>query len=153
MQQTPDDDKTIIGRTEVVDFPQLGLAGISARVDTGALTSCIHCADVQIVEIGGNEVVAFTLLDPDHGEYTGRILYADEFATKVIRSSNGQEEERFVITSDIVVAGHTLHTEFTLADREHMSYPVLLGRRLLRGRFLVDVAIAGTTEADEAPFT
>ena len=58
-----------------------------------------------------------------------------------MRSSNGEEQERHVIETDVVVNGRTLRTEFTLADREAMTFPVLLGRRLLRGKFMVDVSL------------
>ena len=135
-------EKLIVGRTEPVDLPEFGLMGLAAKVDTGARTSSIHCKDVELVTRDGEQQIAFTLLDPDHPEYTGTRLYAHEFTTKVIRSSMGEEQERYVIESDIVVAGRTVRTEFTLADREAMNYPVLLGRRLLRGNFLVDVGIS-----------
>ena len=56
------------------------------------------------------------------------------------------QQERHVIAADLVIAGRTLRTEFTLADREPMRYPVLLGRRLLRKNFLVDVSIRRATD-------
>ena len=139
----PRPDKLVIGRTVAVDFPQLGLESIAAKVDTGAMTSSIHCKDIELVRHPLGEQVAFTLLDPDHPEYTGRRLHAPDFTTKKIRSSFGNEQERYVIKSDLIVAGRRLTTEFTLADRESMVYPVLLGRRLLRGNFVVDVEVVG----------
>jgi hypothetical protein len=57
-----------------------------------------------------------------------------------VRSSNGEVQERHVVETDVVIAGRSLRTAFTLADREAMNFPVLLGRRLLRGNFLVDVS-------------
>jgi hypothetical protein len=57
-----------------------------------------------------------------------------------VRSSNGEVQERHVIEADVIIAGRTIRTKFNLADREAMNYPVLLGRRLLKGNFLVDVA-------------
>ena len=58
----------------------------------------------------------------------------------MIRNSFGVSEKRFVIKTHIIVFGRTIQTEFTLADRENLKNPVLLGRKLLRNRFIVDVS-------------
>lgn len=135
-------DKLIIGRVERVDFPRFGLIGLEAKVDTGARTSSIHCADVEVEREheDGSQNISFTLLDPEHPDYNGRRFKARRVGVRTVRSSNGEEQERHVVEADVVIAGRTIRTEFTLADREAMAYPVLLGRRLLRGNFLVDVA-------------
>lgn len=137
-----DSDKRIIGRVERVDLPLFGLTGLEAKVDTGARTSSIHCADVQIESEheDGSQTISFTLLDPEHPDYNGRTFRARRVDTRTVRSSNGEEQTRHVVEVDLVIAGRTIRTEFTLADREAMNYPVLLGRRLLRGNFLVDVS-------------
>jgi hypothetical protein len=142
------DDKLVIGRVERVDFPRFGLIGLEAKIDTGALTSSIHCADVQVEaeDDDGMRVISFTLLDPEHPDYNGRRFRSRKVGTRVVRSSNGEEQERHVIAADLVIAGRTIRTEFTLADREPMRYPVLLGRRLLRRNFLVDVSIRRATD-------
>jgi hypothetical protein len=143
-------DKQVIGRAELVDLPELHLSAIPARVDTGALTCSIHCHDIEVVGApDGSEHIRFTLLDPAHPDFTGMRLEAAEFSRKVIRSSMGEEQERFAIRTVVVLGGRRLRTEFTLADRENMSYSVLLGRRVLRGRFLVDVSIAGDASPAE----
>ena len=138
----------IIGRVELVDFPRFGLTGLEAKVDTGARTSSIHCTDVRVEREldDGRRHISFTLLDPEHPDFNGRRLRARRVETRVVRSSNGDEQERHVIETDVIVAGQTLRTQFTLADREAMNYPVLLGRRLLHGAFLVDVARRGSSE-------
>ncbi|MCW2950792.1 MAG: ATP-dependent zinc protease, partial [Thermoleophilia bacterium] len=135
-------EKRIIGRVERVDFPRFGLTGLEAKVDTGARTSSIHCADVRVEaeHEDGSRHITFTLLDPEHPDYNGRRFRARRVGTRVVRSSNGEQQERHVVEVDVVISGQTIRTEFTLADREAMHYPVLLGRRLLRGKFLVDVA-------------
>lgn len=132
----------MIGRVERVDLPRFGLVGLEAKVDTGARTSSIHCGDVRVEgeEQDGRRAISFTLLDPEHPGYNGRRFRARGVDTRVVRSSNGEEQERHVIEADIVIAGRTIRTKFTLADRESMNYPVLLGRRLLRDHFLVDVS-------------
>ena len=135
-------DKQVIGRVERVDFPRFGLLALEAKVDTGARTSSIHCADVRVEaeDEDGRYHISFTLLDPEHPDYNGRRFRARRVATRTVRSSNGEVQERHVIEADVIIAGRTIRTKFNLADREAMNYPVLLGRRLLRDNFLVDVA-------------
>ncbi|MCW2927878.1 MAG: ATP-dependent zinc protease [Thermoleophilia bacterium] len=141
-------DKRIIGRIERVDLPRFGLLGLEAKVDTGARTSSIHCTDVVVEAEGedGTRDISFTLLDPEHPDYNGRRFRARRVDTQVVKSSNGEVQERHVIAADVVIAGRTIRTKFNLADREAMNYPVLLGRRLLRGKFLVDVAKRAAVE-------
>ncbi len=143
----------VIGRVERVDFPRFGLLALEAKVDTGARTSSIHCTDVRVEGEGddGTVDISFTLLDPEHPDYNGRRFRARRVATRTVRSSNGEVQERHVIAADIVIAGRTIRTKFNLADREAMNYPVLLGRRLLRGNFVVDVSRArvGDSLAEE----
>lgn len=138
--------KHVIGRVERVDLPRFGLIGLEAKVDTGARTSSIHCRDVTVEREGkdGRVDISFTLLDPEHPDYNGRRFRARRTATRTVRSSNGEVQVRHVIEADVVIAGQTIRTEFNLADRETMNYPVLVGRRLLRGKFVVDVARSRT---------
>jgi hypothetical protein len=135
-------DKLVIGRSERVDLPRFGLFGLEAKIDTGARTSSLHCADVRIEaeDEDGLRHISFTLLDPEHPDYNGRRFRAKRVASRTVRSSNGEEQERHVIESEVVIAGRALRTEFTLTDREAMQYPVLIGRRLLAGQFIVDVS-------------
>lgn len=147
-------DKRIIGRVERVDFPRFGLIGLEAKVDTGARTSSIHCADVRVEaeDEDGLLHISFTLLDPEHPDYNGRRFRARRVGPRVVRSSNGEEQVRHVVAAEVLIAGRSIRTEFTLADRESMNYPVLLGRRLLHGNFLVDVArrhAAGELDEEE----
>lgn len=145
----PGEDKRIIGRVERVDLPRFGLLALEAKVDTGARTSSIHCTDVRVdaEDDDGRADISFTLLDPEHPDYNGRRFRARRVATRTVRSSNGEVQERHVIEADVVIAGRTIRTKFNLADREAMNYPVLLGRRLLKGNFLVDVSRTRIGEA------
>jgi hypothetical protein len=63
------------------------------------------------------------------------------FKEKKIKSSFGQIEERFVIKTKIKLFDRVIRAEFSLSDRTEMKYPILLGRKLLRNRFIVDVSL------------
>ena len=132
--------KQIIGMTDIVDFPDLGLFDVQAKVDTGAFTSALHCKKVRLVRVGLRTKLSFWLIDKT-GE-PARKFYSDEFSQRMIRNSFGVSEKRYVIKTRIVLFGRTIKAEFTLADRERLKNPVLLGRKLLRNRFIVDVSQA-----------
>ncbi|WP_020604341.1 ATP-dependent zinc protease family protein [Spirosoma spitsbergense] len=129
--------KQIIGMTDLVDFPDLGLFDVQAKVDTGAYTSSLHCKEVRLVKSGQKKILCFLLIDKTGKD--SRQFYCDQFSQRMIRNSFGVAEKRYVIETRIVLFGRTIRTEFTLADREALKNPVLLGRKLLRNRFLVDV--------------
>jgi hypothetical protein len=135
--------KRLLGRRELIDLPGLHLRGVVAKVDTGAYTSAIHCADLHLAPdpATGQPVLHVRLLDPEHPATDGQPLAFREFAQRDIRSSNGEVQARYVIRTVVRLYGQDFDTEFSLANRSDLRHPVLLGRALLRqGRFVVDVA-------------
>ena len=133
-------EKRIIGTLDKVDFPEFSLEGVECKIDTGAATSAIHCHEVRVTEKEGEQFLSFRLLDPEHPDYNEKRYQTKHFSLRKIRSSNGQLEDRYVIKTLVVIFGRELKAEFTLADRVKMRYPVLLGKKLLKNKFLVDVA-------------
>jgi hypothetical protein len=126
-----------IGRIDMVDLPEFGIEDIPAKIDTGANRSSIHCSFIREVKNGDLDEIEFRIpLDSSHGE---NILHSKTYFKKKIRSSSGHLEERYVIKTTIVLFGRKIRTTFSLSDRAEMKYPVLLGRKLLRSRFVVDV--------------
>lgn len=125
-----------VGRRETVDFPELGLFGLTAKIDTGANTTALHCHHVR-VEDG---VLFFRLLDETHPEYQDTEHRFEKFEQKTIKSSFGESEMRYIIRTKIRLGKRTLRGIVSLTDRANMKYPVLIGRRLLKNRFLVDVS-------------
>lgn len=130
-------EKLIIGRREEVDFPELGLYGITAKIDTGAYTTALHCHDIQ--ETGG--VLQFKLLDPSHPEYNEQVQAFTEFTQKGIKNSFGEIEKRYIIKTSIKIGERRIKAVISLSDRGKMRYPVLIGRKLLKNRFIVDVSL------------
>ncbi|MCX2739594.1 ATP-dependent zinc protease family protein [Pontibacter anaerobius] len=137
----PKPEKKLIGRRELVSFPELDIEEIEAKVDTGAYTSAIHCSDIhEEVRPDGTKVIALDLLDPSHPQYNHKKLEFTEYDLREIKSSIGEKQERFVIRTKIKLFEEEIEAEFSLSDRSDMKYPVLIGRKLLQGRFVVDVA-------------
>lgn len=126
--------KHIIGRTDRADFPKLEIADLDIKIDTGAFTSSIHCKD--IVEEDG--VLLATLLDEEHEQYHGKQMRFDEYQITSVRSSNGTSELRYEVQANIRLFGKLWKISLTLSNREEMRYPVLIGRKFLSSKFIVD---------------
>ncbi|GAB3530380.1 ATP-dependent zinc protease [Pontibacter brevis] len=140
-QTHPKPEKKVIGRRELVSFPELDIDEIEAKVDTGAYTSAIHCSDIhEETKPDGTKVIALDLLDPSHPQYNHKKLKFSEYDLREIKSSIGEAQERYVIRTKIKLFDETIEAEFSLSDRSDMKYPVLIGRKLLKGRFIVDVS-------------
>lgn len=133
-------EKRIIGRRETVDFPDLGLSGITAKIDTGAYTTALHCHDIHIREEHGRRLLCFKLLDPTHPAFTGKEMCFAEFGEKQIKNSFGEVEHRYIIKTRVRIARKLIKSVISLTDRGNMRYPVLIGRKLLKNRFIVDVS-------------
>lgn len=125
----------ILGRSDRVDLPELGLLNIHAKIDTGAYTSSLHCHQVHIVD----GILEFILLDEEHSEFTGTKLRFSEYALRDIKNSFGETESRFVITTTLRIFDQDIETEFSLCNRGSLKFPILIGRKILRDRFLIDV--------------
>ncbi|MBN1483003.1 peptidase [candidate division KSB1 bacterium] len=132
--------KIIIGRSDKADFPELYLFDIDVKIDTGAYSSAIHCHNIKIIGDAGQRKVHFNLLDPSHSEYNEKEYILPVHKTKRVKNSSGESSERIFIKTKIMIYGRSIPVELSLTDRSEMKFPVLLGRKLLKKRFVVDVS-------------
>ena len=140
---TPSGDRreppSLIGWREWVALPDLGIAFIKCKVDTGAKSSSLHALwKSKPSPARKSEFVRF-LVPPyqrsDRGAVTCELPLHDR---RVVRSSSGEASERFVIQTTVRWKGRSWVVDVTLADRTKMAFRMLLGRETLRGRVLVD---------------
>ncbi|MFD1144999.1 ATP-dependent zinc protease [Larkinella insperata] len=131
--------KQVIGFADRLDFPDLGWTDVEAKIDTGAYTSALHCTDVKLVPHGDGFRLRFSLVG-ERGQKKKQFV-TDLFQYKTIKNSFGQSEKRFVIKTRVLIMGRLIRAEFSLANRGTMRFPVLLGRKLLRNKFVVDVSL------------
>jgi hypothetical protein len=124
-----------IGRIDKADFPALDLTDIDIKIDTGAYTSSIHCKNMKVED----NYLKCTFLDKTHPAYHKKEFAFDEYDVKVVKSSNGQTQARYRIVTEIELFGKKHPIYLTLSDREEMKYPVLIGRKFLLKRFVVDI--------------
>lgn len=124
-----------LGRYDRVDLPGLGLKNIHAKVDTGAYRCSLHCQSAKVV----NGVLEYVLLDEEHPEFTGMKFKADTFYERDIKNSFGEVERRYVITTTIKIFNEEITAEFSLSNRGSLKFPILIGRKILQDRYLIDV--------------
>lgn len=132
--------KITIGATDHLALPDFGIDDITCKIDTGAYTSTIHCSRVRLVEKDDLTYLSFRLYDPKFGITTRKEFRYSEFKERKVRSSNGEVDYRYSIYTTVVIFGKKIKTEFTLSFREKMKFPILLGRKFLKNRFIVDVS-------------
>lgn len=133
-------EKRIIGRREHVDFPELGLLHITAKIDTGAYSSAIYCHEVR----EENGVLIFRLLHPSFANYNSIEHRFSEYGQKKIKNSFGEIETRYTIKTIVKIGRRRIKSVLSLTDRRDMRYPVLIGRKLLKNRFIIDVSLINT---------
>jgi hypothetical protein len=130
--------KNIIGRKDKGDFPEFHLEDISIKIDTGAYTSAIHCHKFRISEKDGKQILSFTLLDPSHEQYNNKEFSVDSFKEKLVKNSFGTSEKRYVIKTQMLLFDRLYPIELSLSERGEMRFPILIGRKFLMGKFLVN---------------
>ena len=130
------EDLKIVGSFESVHFPELSLENVIAKIDTGAFSGTLHATHIQEVkDEDGKKVLEFYALGKKKHKTVSR-----KYTMKPVRSSNGQQEMRYVITTKIILQGIEYPITISLADRSAMMKAVLIGRQFLRQqRFMVDV--------------
>lgn len=140
-------DKKIIGRKERISLPALGLKRVWAKVDTGAYTSSVHAENIREEVRDGQRVLVFEALLPGHKGFTGKQVVVENYKEKKVKNSFGQAEIRYLIETQMELAGEKFSAEITLTDRSSMKNAILLGRKILRNRFLVDVSKINLTKS------
>lgn len=129
--------KTIIGRAELVRFTELGDILVPAKIDTGADVSSLWASNIEETEAG----LVFALFNRSSRYYTGHVITVPKSQYHMTRIANsfGEKELRYVVKLRIELKGRRIKASFSLSNRSSKLYPILIGRRLLKGKFLVDV--------------
>lgn len=134
--------KTIIGRREWCEFPDLGLPGVLAKVDTGAKTSTLHAFRIRPFQRDGEQWVSFAVHPVRRRRRPEIHTEARVVDERKVTSSNGETERRLVIATTMVLGSHRFMSELTLTNRDEMGYRMLLGRQSLARRFVVDPVLS-----------
>jgi hypothetical protein len=129
-----------VGWREWVALPDIGIARIKTKVDTGARSSTLHAFDIEIHSMQDKTIVTFKI-HPIQRNYRRVIAaQADLYDERYVRNSGGQSQLRPVILTTLCLGQHTWPIELTLTNRDAMGFRMLLGRQAIRGKFLVNPA-------------
>lgn len=131
-------ERPLIGWREWADLPDFEVTGVNAKIDTGAKSSAIHAFRIKEVMIEGAEHVEFYLHPVQRRKKPEVFCRALLAGRRVVRSSNGQEEERYVIETMLRLGPRSWKIDLTLTNRDAMGFRLLIGRDALRRKFLID---------------
>lgn len=139
--------KVVIGRSELLHFMDFEIADIPAKTDTGAYRSAVHADKISLSSDG--KTLSFRILGghPVCGALA-QTLTTNEFSVVNVENSFGHREERFEVKLRVKLGPRIFKTAFSLADRSKKIYPILLGRKMINGRFLVDTAYSQVDRVD-----
>ena len=129
-------EKQIIGCKEIISIINLDLYNLDAKIDTGADSNAIHCDEIEIKD----NMVTFRLLDEIHEAYHGRKITLPIYKIKKVKSSNGQIQKRPSVKVIVDFMGNRYESVVSLTDRSDMKFPMLIGRKFMANKFLVDVS-------------
>lgn len=130
--------KVIVGSEEWCSLPQLKVPAIKVRVDSGAKTSALHAEQITPFEKDGETWVKFNIHPIQRTGKSAISCEAKVIDRRIIKSSTGTRESRYVINTEISLGDHKWTIELTLTNRDSMGYRMLLGREAMTGRLIVD---------------
>jgi hypothetical protein len=129
---------SIIGWRERVALPDLGIAQIKAKIDTGARSSALHAFDVEPFSRDDKTMVRFKVHPYQRDTHRTVSAEAELIDQRQVRNSGGHAQLRPVIQTMVELNGERWLIELTLTNRDVMGFRMLLGRQAVRKRFLVD---------------
>lgn len=128
----------VVGRVEKVDLVQPSVTKVPAKIDTGADASSIWAYKVEKKDNNLNVV----FFGPDSEYYDGKVytFLPRQYTITRVSSSFGHREIRYKVKLKIRIKNRLINGTFTLSNRDKKLYPILIGRSLLRNKFIVDVS-------------
>jgi hypothetical protein len=141
-ETAPADRPLVVGWKEWVGLPELGITRLKAKVDTGARTSSLHVASLDVVErlADGTELADLEVALGRRGAERRLTARAQILRRARVTDSGGHAEVRPVIETLLEVGRVRKRILLTLTDRGGMLFRMILGRKALEDDFLVDVS-------------
>ncbi|UUV20826.1 30S ribosomal protein S6--L-glutamate ligase [Flavobacterium sp. CBA20B-1] len=131
-------DKIIVGSEEWCSLPNLKVPAIKVRVDSGAKTSALHAEQIVPFEKNGEKWVKFVIHPIQRSAKSTINCEAKVIDKRVVKSSTGTRESRYVIQTELSLGEQSWNIELTLTNRDSMGFRMLLGREAMTGRIIVD---------------
>lgn len=134
--------KPVVGRAERV-WIQGADAIVTARIDSGTRTSSLHVESMSIYRRKGRDRVRFTFLD-DAGRRHTMSRWLKRMGN--FKTNRTGTDMRPVVILGLCVGTTYRNTQVNLVDRGDHNYALLVGRRFLSNRVLVDTSKRLTVE-------
>ena len=139
--------KRIIGWRVYVSLTELKVDNVVAKIDTGANLSSIHASEIKITSKDKLKFVTFKI---KKNKNTLKKVTCELHGYKKIKSSDGVVEKRPVVKTPMVLDGIRKNIELTLTDRKTMDYTMLIGRKALGRRWIVNPSISFLTDKNDS---
>lgn len=130
-----DEKLPIIGSNTFVSI--CGRENVPAKIDTGADSSSIWVSHLRIDD---DNVLKFRLFGEKSPFYNGKVIKRKDYKVAVVRSATGEEQIRYRTHLTVTIGNRKIKALFNLSDRSRNNFPILIGRRSLHGKYLVDVS-------------
>ncbi len=130
----------VAGWREWASLPDLGVSFLKVKLDTGARTSALHAWDIQPFERAGDEWIRFILHPVQRNQAVSIVCEARLVGHRTVRSTSGKTENRYVISTTLLLGGQERTIDVTLTNRDQMGFRMLLGRTAMRRWIVVDPA-------------
>jgi hypothetical protein len=134
-----EDTLSLVGWREWGTFPEIGNEKVKMKVDTGARTSCLHAFKIKPFQKNNQKWIR-VWFHPEQESDREVVCEFPIFDRRDVSDSGGHRTKRYVIKTPIIMGGKQFDIELTLTNRDNMKFRMLLGRRALEGRFLVNSA-------------
>ncbi len=128
----------IAGWKEWVALPDLGIPAIKAKLDTGAATSSIHAHDIKYFDIDGKKHVEYTICPLVKNRKVLRRLISPLHDQRIVKSSNGDSEQRPVVKTLLKIGAFVWEIELNLTNRDYMGMRMLIGREAIKDNMLIN---------------
>jgi hypothetical protein len=138
MKSEFDSNKIKIGRNVHIDLIDYSLQ-VPAKVDTGADSSAISASNIEMLQDG---TLQFTLFDKKSPHYDGKRIKTTQYSVAKVRSTTGHQEIRYRVFFSVRIKGKRIRVAFNLSNRSQNRFPILIGRRTISNKFIVDVTMA-----------
>lgn len=129
--------RLLIGRAEWCWLNTLKIPAIKVKVDTGAKTSSLHAFDIKPITYRRKDYVSFKVHPLQANNIVTVECKAPILDIRLVMSSNGHQEHRYVISTELGLGDHAWDIELTLSNRDPLRYRMLLGREAMGHHVLV----------------